>query len=139
MIATAGCGCAPAVVVRWLVVSALVLGAVALVVAARRRSRRGTEGTLPSAPERHAPSATESPGPGRRRARPELTAAILLVLAVVVGAASLNSDLSMLSLVVGAVIASVGMGATPSRHRAQTTTPTGESTAAGRPGRGSPV
>jgi len=135
VIATAGCGCAPAVVVRWgvvgaLVVAALVLGAVALVLVGRRRARRALDGA--------GESPTDGRGSGggdglqRRRARPELTAAVLLVIAVVVAAAHLSSTLSLLGLAVGALAASVGMGATPSRHRADDPRPPETTASAGR-------
>jgi len=132
VIATAGCGCAPASVVRWgvvaaLVAAALVLGAVAVVLLGRRRARHAPDGAEGAPTDAHArPGGT----PERRRARPELTAAILVVLAVVVATGDLSSTLSLLGLAVGAIVASVGMGVTPPRRRvgespSDATTPTG--------------
>jgi len=131
VIATAGCGCAPASVVRWgvvaaLVAAALVLGAVAVVLVGRRRARHELD---------RAAAASDGAAPERRRARPELTAAILVVLAVVVAAGQLSSTLSLLGLAVGAVVASVGMGVTPPRRRVGEP-PNDATTATGGPERG---
>lgn len=125
--------------VRWgvvgaLVVAALVLGAVALVLVGRRRARRALDGTDVSPTD--GPASRGGDGLQRRRARPELTAAVLLVIAVVVAAAHLSSTLSLLGLAVGALTASVGMGVTPSRHRADDPRPTETTTSRGRSERG---
>jgi hypothetical protein len=128
LIAMTGCGCAPSALVRWLVVAALTLGAAAVVVVGRRRARAGSLGSSPDtdgAPRGAAPTA--------RRARPELTAAILIGIAVVVAAASLSSTLSLLGLAVGAVTATVGLGVRPSRRGPD---PSGRPTADGQSERG---
>jgi len=143
VIAAAGCGCAPATVVRWSVVAALVLGAVALVLGAgtlatvsRGRARRALETTDPAADRPAEP--TLGPAGARPRTWPRLSAGILLGLAVVVAAAGLSSTLSLAALVAGAVVASVGLGATTARRRPDAPSTDG-SAPSRRPGPSSPT
>jgi hypothetical protein len=103
VIAASGCGCAPDSVVRWLVFGVLAAGGIAIWVAGRRRARRA-DGNDPSAEPRRGTSR------GWASRGPTVAAAVMLALAAAVAIVAPDADVSLAALVVGAVVASVGMG-----------------------------
>jgi hypothetical protein len=103
----AGCGCAPNAVVQWLVVAALLVGGAAIVVAGCRRARRG---------QGQRGSAQGDAGATPRAVRRSNVAGVLLgALAAVVAVVAPGTDVSLLALAAGVVIASVGVA--PARRR----------------------
>ena len=115
MVATTGCGCAPTDVVRWVVVTPLTVAGAALLAVGllgwfgRRAWTRGRGDDGPTTPS------------GGVRVGPTVTGAVLIGLAVVTAVAGLSSTGSLLLLVAGAVVASVGVraGRTPGRSRSE--------------------
>jgi hypothetical protein len=105
--AASGCGCAPDSWVRWVVFGVLVAGGIAIWLAGRRRARRGA-----ADPARIDPASPDGGGAGRgwTERGPSAAAAVMIVLAGVVAIVQADADVSLAALVIGAIVASVGMG-----------------------------
>jgi hypothetical protein len=117
VIAMSGCGCAPDSWVRWTVFGVLLAGAIAIWVAGRRRARRGRAD--PGALD--ATASEDDPTPrGWAKRGPHTAAAVMVALAAGVAIVQPDADVSLAALVIGAVVASVGMGVRVGRRTDRT-------------------
>jgi hypothetical protein len=93
--------------VRWVVFGVLLAGGIAIWAAGRWRARRRV-----ADPSQVDPTVSDGDGTARGWSRrgPSAAAAVMVALAAVVAIFQTDADVSVAALVIGAIVASVGMG-----------------------------